>query len=92
MLLVKGYLAMDTILNSLPSKRRPVNLTIREDVLKEAKALHLNASQAAETGIIAAVKQAREREWLKNSRDAILAHNKRIDKEGTLLTPSWVRD
>jgi len=78
--------------NSAPSRRRPVNLTIREDVLQEAKTLNLNASQAAETGIIAAVKQAHEQEWLKNNQKALLAHNQRIDKSGPLLTPSWARD
>ena len=83
---------MDATLDHPPSKRRPVNLTIQEDVLKEAKALNLNASKAAEIGIIAAVKQAKEREWLENNRDALLAHNKRIDKAGTLLIPAWKRD
>ena len=83
---------MDTTPHHPPSKRRAVNLTIREDILKEAKALHLNASQAAESGIAAAVKQAREQEWLKNNHDAIEAHNKRIDKKGPLLTPPWARD
>jgi antitoxin CcdA len=43
------------------SKRRPVNLTIRADILEEAGALKLNTSQAAETGIIAAVREANER-------------------------------
>ncbi len=83
---------METTLSHPPSKRRPVNLTIREDILKEAKALKLNASQAAETGIIAAVRHAREQEWLKNNQGAIQAHNKRIDKDGPLLTPTWGRD
>jgi len=83
---------MDTTLNHPPAKRRPVNLTIREDILKEAKALKLNASQAAETGIILAVKRAREMEWLKDNQEAIHAHNKRVDKTGTLLIPIWVGD
>lgn len=74
------------------SKRRPVNLTIRADLLQEAKKLNLNASQAAESGIRAAVKQAREQEWLKNNQKALLAHNERIEKSGTLLTPAWSRD
>lgn len=83
---------MDTFLSHLPSKRRPVNLTIREDLMKEAKALKLNISQAAENGIIASVKQAQEQEWLKNNQKAIQAHNERIDKTGPLLTPAWKRD
>jgi antitoxin CcdA len=75
-----------------PSKRRPVNLTIRADVLEEAKALKLNTSQAAETGIIGAVKKAYEQQWLKDSQSAIQAYNERIDKAGPLLTPNWLRD
>lgn len=82
----------DTSLHSEQSKRRPVNLTIRADVLADAKALKLNASKAAETGIIAAVKKAREEEWLKTNRAALLAHNERVDRIGTLLPPSWERD
>jgi antitoxin CcdA len=83
---------METTPNHPASKRRPVNLTIRADVLEDAKALNLNASQAAELGILAAVKQAREEKWLKENREALLAHNKRIDKTGPLLTPAWARD
>lgn len=75
-----------------PAKRRPVNLTIREDILDEAKALKLNTSQAAETGIVAAVKKAHEQKWLKENRDAIQAYNERIEKTGPLLTPHWARD
>ena len=83
---------MVTTVASSPSKRRSTNLTIREDLLREAKALKLNTSQAAEIGIMAAVRQAREQEWLKNKQEAILAHNKRVDKAGPLLTPYWARD
>ena len=74
------------------SKRRPVNLTIRADLLAEAKALKLNASQAAETGIIAAVKMAHEQRWLRDNQDALQAHNNRVNKAGPLLTPAWARD
>ena len=72
------------------SKRRPINLTIRADLLKEAKDLKLNASKAAETGIANAVKAAREETWLAENKKALQAHNKRIDNEGTLLTPEWI--
>ncbi|PCJ96325.1 MAG: hypothetical protein COA45_11000 [Zetaproteobacteria bacterium] len=72
------------------SKRRPVNLTVREDVLDEAKSLHLNTSKAAEIGIINAIKEARAQEWLKESKVALKAHNTRVEKSGTLLTPDWV--
>jgi antitoxin CcdA len=74
------------------SKRRPINLTIREDILSEAKALKLNASKAAEAGIEAAIKQAREENWLVENRDRIAAHNQRVAESGPLLVPDWADD
>ena len=73
-------------------KRRPVNLTIREDILSDAKALNLNASKAAEAGIEAAIKQAREENWLAENREAIAAHNRRVAESGPLLVPDWADD
>ncbi|MEH6661718.1 MAG: type II toxin-antitoxin system CcdA family antitoxin [Parasphingorhabdus sp.] len=73
-------------------KRRPVNLSIREDILSDAKALNLNASRAAEAGIEAAIKQAREANWLAENRDTIAAHNQRIAESGPLLVPDWADD
>jgi len=70
-------------------KRRSVNLTIREDVMEAAKALELNASRAAEAGIIEAIRQARAESWRRENEAAIEAHNARVEKDGVLLTPDW---
>ncbi|WP_417610639.1 type II toxin-antitoxin system CcdA family antitoxin [Parasphingorhabdus sp.] len=74
------------------SKRRPINLTIREDILSEAKQLKLNASKAAEAGIEAAIKQAREENWRAENREAIAVHNQRVAESGPLLVPEWAED
>jgi len=42
-------------------KRRPINLTIREDVIRQAKSLELNTSKAAEAGIVKAIKDAQSK-------------------------------
>lgn len=73
-------------------KRRPINLTIREDILREAKALKLNVSKAAEAGIEAAIKQAREDNWLAENQTSIAAHNQRVAESGPLLVPDWADD
>ncbi len=80
---------MNSLRERKSSKRRPVNLTISDDVLNEAKSLNVNASQAAEVGILDAIKKAREQEWIQNNQKAVQAHNKRIEKDGPLLTPDW---
>ena len=75
--------------NSTTPRRRSVNMTIREDIMKTAKALRLNASKAAEAGIVRAIREAQEHEWRTQSRAAIERHNKRIEQTGPLLTPHW---
>jgi antitoxin CcdA len=74
-------------------RRRSVNLTVPAELIADAKALGVNASQAASAGIAEAVKRAREKEWLKQSGPAIEAYNERIRKHGPALGwPEWAKD
>ncbi|RMB04875.1 type II toxin-antitoxin system CcdA family antitoxin [Eilatimonas milleporae] len=88
----KGRVEMQTDTDGQPLKRRAANLTIRTDVLELARALHVNTSRAAEAGIIRAIREVQAREWLRGNKAAIEAHNARVDKDGTLLTPDWAAD
>lgn len=72
-------------------KRKPVNLTIREDILQAAHELNLNASDAAESGIAHAVREARTQAWLREHRGALDAHNERVEALGSFLIPRWSR-
>jgi len=60
-----------------------------EDVLEEANNSNLNASNVVESGIIGTSREAHAQSWLKGNRLALLAHNDRVGKEGTLLIPDW---
>lgn len=72
-------------------RRQAVNLSIRADIIKEAKALGINASRVAEDGLAAAVKKAKEEEWLKGAQAAIKAHNERVDRDGgPLIKSHWI--
>ncbi len=81
----------NTISTGIVSKKRPVSLTVRADLLEEAKTLQLNASRAAEVGIETAVRKAKEDAWLEDNRAAIEVYNERIEREGTMLTPIWLK-
>jgi len=70
-------------------RRKRVNMTVREDVMKEARELGLNTSRAAEAGIEAAIREEKGRRWKEENRDAIEAYNERLEKEGVLLPPPW---
>ena len=80
---------MSSLREHQSSKKCPVNLTIRNDVLAEAKSLNVNASQAAEVEILEAIKKAQEQEWLHSNQKALQTHNKRTENDGPLLTPDW---
>jgi antitoxin CcdA len=71
------------------ARRRPVNLSIREDLVAAARQLGLNLSQAAEGGLEQAVRKAREAEWLRENAEAIEAHNRWIEEHGLPLRPVW---
>ncbi len=72
-----------------PERRKRTNLTVREDIMAEARALGLNTSRAAEAGIAAAVKAEKERRWREENAEAIKAYNRRIEQEGMLLPTPW---
>ena len=67
------------------ARRRPVNISIRQDVIEQAKALGLNVSQIAETALSNEVKRTLEAQWLKDNADAIKEYNERVDRRGMYI-------
>ena len=76
--------------NEVSAKRKSINLTIREDIIQEARTLDVNASRAAEAGIHDAIRKAKEQQWLEENREAIAAYNERIVEQGTRIKPMWL--
>ncbi len=77
--------------NNEYARKRPINLTIRADLIEQAKELDLNTSKAAEVGIAAAIKAAREKAWREESKEWIKAHNESVAREGLLLPVRWMK-
>ncbi|MEM9297186.1 MAG: type II toxin-antitoxin system CcdA family antitoxin [Bacteroidota bacterium] len=65
--------------------RKNTNLTISEGVIKKAKKLEGNPSQADEEGISKAVKKKHEEIWLEENKLAIQTYN------DPLIKPLWVK-
>lgn len=62
--------------------KRSTSLTLDRDLLDEAKALGVNVSRAAEKGITADLKVAREAKWRADNREAISKTNAYIEEHG----------
>jgi antitoxin CcdA len=67
------------------SVRRPVNVTLPDSLVQEAKALGINISQACEKGLAAVVSEARASAWLRENRPALEAWNDYVAEHGIPL-------
>jgi len=67
-------------MNAVPKKA--TNLSIRADLVEEARALGINLSRTLETALIAEVKKAKEKQWLEENRPAIEAYSRYVQKHG----------
>jgi len=66
---------------STPTKKA-ANLTVRADLLEEARARKINLSQTLENALAAELKKRREAEWLEQNKAAIEAYNSEIAEHG----------
>lgn len=65
--------------------RKPTNLSLDPRLLEEARALGVNLSRAAETGLREAVRAAKGAVWLEENAEAIQSSNDWVAKNGLPL-------
>ena len=62
--------------------KRAANVSINEGLLRDAKALDINLSATLERALEQEVRARRREQWLENNREAIVAYNARIERDG----------
>lgn len=62
--------------------KKPTNLSIRSDLLEDARALDINLSAELEKHLTEVIRQRRAEQWLKDNREAIEAYNRYVEKNG----------
>lgn len=65
--------------------KKPTNLTLDQGLLKEARSFGVNLSQAAETGLRQAVKEAKAEHWKKQNATALQSSNAWVEENGLPL-------
>jgi len=65
--------------------RRPTNITLSEPLLREARALNINVSQACESGLAREVANAKALRWQAENRAAMDAWNDYVEENGLPL-------
>ena len=62
--------------------KKAANLTVRADLLEEARAYKINLSQTLEAALAVELKKRRETEWLEQNKAAIEAYNREVAEHG----------
>jgi antitoxin CcdA len=65
--------------------KKATNVSLTEALLIEAKALRINVSQAAESGLARAVSEKRAELWAQENKEAIESSNDFVEKHGLPL-------
>lgn len=68
-----------------PRRKRGTNVSLRTDLVAEARELGIALSQACEEGLAAAVKTEKERVWREENREAIESWNRYVAEHGLPL-------
>jgi antitoxin CcdA len=62
--------------------KKAANLTVRADLLEEARARKINLSHTLEVALAAELKRQREAEWLEQNKEGIAAYGRFVEKHG----------
>jgi antitoxin CcdA len=62
--------------------KRPTNLSINSDLLRQAREMDINLSQTLEQALASEVRQRQQAAWLEENRAAISAYNEHVEKHG----------
>ena len=68
--------------------KKPVNLSVNSDLLRQAKELKVNVSQVLEVALANQVKSLREAQWLADNHEAIDGYNRHVEENG-LWNEAW---
>jgi antitoxin CcdA len=65
-----------------PSPKRPANVSVRADLLEQARRYDINLSRTLEDRLVEVLREKERDAWLARNRAAIEAYNKRVERDG----------
>jgi antitoxin CcdA len=65
-----------------PSPKRPANVSVRADLLEQARRHDINLSRTLEDRLVEVLREKERDAWLARNRAAIEAYNKRVERDG----------
>ncbi len=65
-----------------PARKQATNLSIRSDLLRQARARKINLSQTLEESLERILKEHDRQSWIKENREAIAVANRFVEEHG----------
>jgi len=65
--------------------RRPTNVSLDADLVREARELSINISRACEEGLVRSIREVRARQWREANREAVESSNAFVEAHGLPL-------
>lgn len=62
--------------------KKPTNLSVDPELLKQARALGLNLSEVFERSLLDAIAEKQGQKWLAENKEAIEAYNRHVERHG----------
>ena len=69
-------------------RKVPTNLSLRSDLVRRAKALGLNISEAVDAALEDVIRDAERTAWLRENEEAIADYNEAIESRG-VFSDDW---
>ncbi len=63
--------------------KRATNISVNSDLIKKAKEYRINLSKTLESELEKIIRKKAEEAWLDETKEAVEAYNRRIEKYGT---------
>ena len=71
-------------------KKSPTNLSLRADLVRRARALHINLSEAVDAALEEIIRATERRAWLDANKEAIAEYNALVEQRG-VFSDEWRR-
>ncbi|MCR9160340.1 MAG: type II toxin-antitoxin system CcdA family antitoxin [Nannocystaceae bacterium] len=69
-------------------RKVPTNLSLRSELVRRAKALGLNISEAVDAALEDVIRSAEREAWLKENQEAIAEYNEVVERRG-VFSDDW---
>jgi len=64
------------------TRKKPVNVSIDQSLVTQAKELQINLSQTLEKAVVMELRKIKREKWLRRNSKAVNTHNRRVEKQG----------